>query len=135
MPTLPSDMLSIPIDANIYHTSQPGLTWYIDRRSMRITGTCDNYEAVRQAVEIILFTDRYKWGIYLPTSGVEYDTLIGRNLGYVAVELKRRIIDALKMDDRVEGISNYTYSFKGDELTVSFTVNTIYGNIPQVVTL
>ena len=135
MPTLPSDMLSIPSDANIYHTSQPGLTWSMDRRSMRITGTCDNYEAVRQAVEIILFTDRYKWGIYLPTSGVEYDTLIGRNLGYVAVELKRRIIDALKMDDRVEGISNYTYSFKGDELTVSFTVNTIYGNIPQVVTL
>lgn len=135
MATLPSEMLSIPLDANIYHTSQPGLTWNIDRRSMRIVGTCDNYDAVRQAVEIILFTDRYKWGIYLPSSGVEYDTLIGRNLGYVAVELKRRITEALKMDERVEGISNYAYTFKGDELTVSFIVNTIYGQFPQEVTL
>ena len=135
MATLPSEMLSIPLDANIYHTSQPGLTWNIDRRSMRIVGTCDNYDAVRQAVEIILFTDRYKWGIYLPSSGVEYDTLIGRNLGYVAVELKRRITEALKMDERVEGISNYTYTFKGDELTVSFIVNTIYGQFPQEVSL
>lgn len=131
MPTLPSDLMAIPLDANIVPVSQPGLTWYIDRRSMRIVGTCDNYEAVRQAVDIILNTDRYRWGIYLPSSGVDYSGLLGQNVGYVSVELKRRILDALLMDDRVTGLSDYRYTFKGDELTVSFTVNTIFGNIPE----
>lgn len=133
MATLPSNLLSIPLDANLYPASQPGLTWHIDRQSMRISGTDDNFAAVRQAVEIILNTDRYKWGIYLPSSGMEYDSLIGMNIGYVAAELKRRITDALRMDDRVKGISDYSYSFTRDELTARFTVNTIFGNIPEKV--
>ena len=49
----------------------------------------------------------------------------------MSVELKRRILDALLMDDRVTGLSDYRYTFKGDEMTVSFTVNTIFGNIPE----
>lgn len=130
MATLPSSLLSIPIDSDIVSLSQPGLTWYIDRRSMRIVGTCDNYAAVRQAVDIILNTDRYRWGIYKPSSGVEYDSLIGQNIGFTAVELKRRIHEALTMDERILGISDYDYTFKGDSLTAKFTVNTIFGDIP-----
>lgn len=135
MATLPSNLLAIPLDADIVSTGQPGLTWYIDQHSKRIVGTCDNYLAVRQAVEIILNTDRYRWGIYLPSSGVEYDGLIGQNVGYVAVELKRRITEALLMDNRVTGVINYDYTFSGDVLTVSFTVTTIFGNFPESVAI
>lgn len=131
MATLPSSILAIPLDANLSSASQPGLTWYIDRHTMRITGACDNYTAVRQAVEIILNTDRYRWQIYRPSSGTDYRYLIGANIGYVSSELKRRIIDALLMDDRVRGISNYIFSFSGDEMTADFTVNTIFGNFRQ----
>lgn len=133
MATLPSSLLAIPIDGNVVSVDQPGLTWNIDRHTMRIVGNCDNYDAVKQAVDIILNTDRYRWGIYLPSSGVEYDGLIGQNVGYVAVELKRRIQEALLMDKRVTGLINFDYTFKGDTLTATFTVTTIFGNFPESV--
>ena len=42
---------------------QPGCTWYIDKTSNRIRGECDDWLAVRQAVEIILNVERFRWQI------------------------------------------------------------------------
>ena len=39
--------------------SQPGLTWKINQETRRIEGTVDGYESVRQAVEIILYVERF----------------------------------------------------------------------------
>lgn len=107
--------------------SQPGKTWYIDKTTNRIRGECDNWLAVRQAVEVILNVERFRWQIYLPSSGMQWEGLIGQDAGYVAAELQRRVREALMMDDRVRGISNYTYSVEGDALRASFTVNTVFG--------
>ena len=109
--------------------SQPGLTWKINQETRRIEGTVDGYESVRQAVEIILYVERFRWQIYTPYSGVQFDGLIGQNPGYVGSELQRRITDALVMDDRVTGIKDFTYTADGDKMTVSFTVTTVYGDI------
>ena len=46
----------------------------------------------------------------------------------MASELQRRITAALTMDDRVRGISDFTYSVAGNTLSASFTVNTVYGS-------
>lgn len=113
--------------------NEPSLTWYIDQGSKRIKGLCDGYAAVRQAVDIILHTERYRWQIYRPSSGVEYDGLIGLDSGYVALELRRRITDALMMDSRVTGLSGFSTSVSGDALSISFVVNTVYGDIPEEV--
>lgn len=110
--------------------SQPGLTWKINQETRRIEGTVDGYESVRQAVEIILYVERFRWQIYTPYSGVQFDGLIGQNPGYVGSELQRRITDALVMDDRVTGIKDFAYTADGDKMTVSFTVTTVYGDIP-----
>ena len=107
---------------------QPGRTWYIDKTSNRIRGECDDWLAVRQAVEIILNVERFRWQIYRPYSGMQWDGLIGQDPGYVASELQRRITQALTMDDRVRGISDFTYTMEGDRLTASLTVNTVYGD-------
>lgn len=123
MAVLPNDPFGLA-DA-VAVESEPGLTWYLNGE--RIDGTVDNLAAVRQAAEIILNTDRYRWQIYSPMSGVEYDNLIGLDAGYVAAELQRRIRDALIMDDRITGISDFLWTQSGDRLTVSFTVNTVYG--------
>lgn len=48
---------------------------------------------------------------------------------YVASELQRRITEALKMDDRVRGISGFTYAVEGDMLRASLTVSTVYGEM------
>ena len=106
---------------------QPGRTWYMDKVSNRIRGECDDWLAVRQAVEVILNVERFRWQIYRPYSGMQWNGLVGQDPGYVASELQRRIREALMMDDRVRGISNFSYTVEGDKLSASLTVNTVFG--------
>ena len=128
MPTLPQGG-SLPPQVEV--SSQPGRTWYIDKSTNRIRGECDGWLAVRQAVEIILNVQRFRWQIYTPYSGMDWRNLIGNGPGYVAAELQRRVCDALIMDDRVLGIRDYSYTISGDELHAEFTVLTVYGDIAQ----
>lgn len=106
---------------------EPGRTWYIDND--RIRGECDDWLAVRQAVEIIVNVERFRWQIYRPWSGMEWNGLIGQDPGYVASELQRRLTQALSMDDRVRGISGFDYTVDGDRLSASLTVNTVFGEM------
>lgn len=129
MAILPTDPFAL--NGEISVSGQPGRTWYIDKMSGRINGEVDGYDAVRQAVEIILRTDRFRWQIYSPSSGVDYRNLIGQDAGYVAIELRRQIQDALSMDSRVLGVEDYTFSIEGDVLDVSFVVRTVFGIIQE----
>lgn len=123
MPVLPQGMeLSTPITTQ----RQPSLTWYINKETNQIEGETDGLAAVRQAVEIILNCERFRWQIYQPYSGVEWD-IIGLDPGYAATMLLRRVTDALMVDDRVRGVSNYQYSVEGNVLTASMTIETVYG--------
>lgn len=115
------------LTGGVTFVQQPSLTWYVNQDTKRIQGEIDNLAAVTQAVDIILNVERFRWQIYRPYSGTQWDGLIGQDPGYVASELQRRITDALTMDDRVTGISNFTYSVSGNSLTASFTVNTVFG--------
>lgn len=121
MATLPDTLGAFEV------TQEPGLTWYIDQSAGRINGTCDGYQAVRQAVEIILNTERFKWQIYEPSSGVGYNSLLGQDAGYVAIELQRQLKEALLMDDRILGISGFEYTVEDGILRASFTVDTVFG--------
>ncbi|UQT47367.1 DUF2634 domain-containing protein [Flavonifractor plautii] len=76
-------------------------------------GECDGWYSVRQAVEVILNVERFRWQIYSPYSGMQWDGLIGQDPGYVASELQRRITEALKMDDRVRGSPALRMPWKG----------------------
>lgn len=129
MAVLPTS--SINISGGVSFQSQPSLSWYINKETNRIEGTVDGQAAVRQAVEIILNVERFRWQIYRPYSGMEWDGLIGQDPGYVGAELQRRVIDALTVDDRVTGISDYDYTVDGSSLSAVFTVNTVYGSIAE----
>lgn len=120
---------SIDLSGGLEFVSQPSLTWKLDLETGRIAGTCDGYDAVKQAVEIILSVERYRWQIYQPTSGMQWEGLIGQDAGYAAAELQRRLQDALLADDRITGLKNYQHSIDGQNLTATFVVETIYGNI------
>lgn len=126
MPTLPQGGSLPPI---VSVESMPSLTWYINKDTNRIQGTVDNYDAVAQAVQVILNVERFRWQIYSPYSGMQWRGLIGEDPGYVAAELQRRIRDALMMDDRVTGIKDFKYSIADDVLTASLTVTTVYGDV------
>lgn len=130
MPILPEGTI-LPVQ--LITEDEPSLTWYIDKSTNRIQGTCDGYTAVRQAVEIILNTERFKWQIYEPSSGTDYSGLIGQDAGYVAIELQRRIKEALMMDTRVLGISDFSYTAVDGVLSAEFVVNTVYGSMSESV--
>lgn len=124
MPTLPQ---GLDISTGVVFERQPSLTWNINKDTQRIEGQADGLAAVRQAIEIILNVERFRWQIYRSYSGMQWNGLIGQDPGYVASELRRRITDALLMDDRVRGISNFSYTAKGNILKASLIVNTVYG--------
>lgn len=123
----------VNISTGVTFVQQPSLTWYINKESNRIQSTVDGLDAVRQAVEIILNVERFRWQIYSPNSGMQWAGLIGQNPGYVASEVQRRIKDALSTDERVLGISNFQYTMNGESMTCFLTVNTVYGNTQTTV--
>lgn len=112
---------------------QPSLTWHINRGTGRIEGEVDGYQAVRQAVETLCNLQRFRWQIFLPSSGVDWRGLVGQNPGYVAAELRRRIAEGLAMDSRVRGLTEFSYALNGDVLTANVTVQTIYGPVSTAV--
>lgn len=119
---------SVNISGGVTFENQPSLSWLINKETNRIEGTVDGLQAVRQAAEIILNVERYRWQIYRPYSGMEWAGLIGQDSGYVGAELQRRLVDALTVDDRITGISDYKYTVDGQKLRATFRVDTVYGS-------
>lgn len=105
------------------------MTWMKDPVTLRLRGRVDNYEAVRQAVEVIVNVERFRWQIYTPNFGTDFDGLLGNEPGYVASELQRRLNDAFLPDNRILGISDFAYTFENGVLTASVTVNTVFGPV------
>lgn len=132
MATLPD---SIGFDTNIEVVSQPSKTWVIDRETMQVKCMDETLESVRQAVEIALNTDRFRWQIYNSNFGAEVSTLIGDDVDYIKSELPRMIEDALSPDTRVIGIDNYVFEVNGDNMTVTFDVHTVFGEFTEGVSV
>lgn len=133
MATLPQSDISM--SAGVAFEQKPSRTWRIDKQTNRIRGETEGREAVQQAVDILLNVERFRHQIFQPYSGMERDGLIGQDPGYAAAELQRRVTEALTMDDRIRGISDFHYTVQGQNLTATFTVDTVYGAIQSEVTL
>lgn len=129
MATLPEN--NINISNGVVFQNYPSLTFYADPVTHRITGKADGYKAIKQTIDIILNVERFRWQIYTPYFGMQWNGLIGQNPGYVASELQRRIKDAFSVDNRITNISDFKYFTNDDKLTASFTVNTVYGNVEK----
>lgn len=94
-----------------------------------LSGVADGIDAVKQAIFLILSTERYKYVIYSHDYGVELDTLYGRPLTYVLPELRRRIREALVQDDRITDADNFVFETGKSTVTARFTARTIFGDI------
>ena len=112
-------------------TFHPSLTYKIDGDHIR--GTIDGLEAVNQAVDLLLSTERFEYPIYSPDYGQEAKDLIGARREYVQGDLQRRIEETLAEDDRVTGISDFSIAFSGETATATFKVNTIFGSFSEEV--
>ena len=121
----------IGFDTDIQLTSRPSRTWIIDRNTMQVGYMDEGLEAVRQSVEIALNVERFQWQIYNTNFGNELEELVGDDADYIQSELPRMVDDALSVDDRVIDTADYVFSVDGDSMTVSFTVNTVYGQLTE----
>lgn len=111
----------------IEETTQPSYTYYLDIENNRIRGYVDELDSVKQAIYLILNTERYVWLIYSWNYGREFDNLIGQSMDLVLPELKRLIQEALLQDDRIESVDNFNFNIGDKYIHVIFTAYTIYG--------
>jgi hypothetical protein len=94
-----------------------------------ISNYVDGLDAVKQAVYLILSSERYKHIIYSWDYGVELLDLIGKPMPYVLSELPRRIKEALTQDDRITDVIDFEFKPKGNQLHATFTVVSNVGDI------
>lgn len=113
----------------INESMEPSNTFFIDFEKGRISGFIDKKEAVKQAIMLILNTERYKFLIYSWNYGAELEALIGTHPDIVEDEAERLISEALLQDDRITAVYDFEFSRNRDTLLVNFKVDSIYGDI------
>lgn len=101
---------------------------FIDFTKNRMLGWVDGKRAVAQFVYTTLNVERYENLLHSWQFGMERNDLYGMPTDYVIAELKRRIEDALSIDERITAVDTFEFSVKGRTVNVKFVVHTIYGD-------
>lgn len=115
----------------ITEVEYPSRTYAINYDTDRISGYVDGLESVKQAIYLILSSERYEHIIYSWDYGVELLDLYGKPMSYVLSELPRRIKEALRQDDRINDVVDFEFEKHGNTLHTKFTVISEVGNIPN----
>ncbi|MBH6876700.1 DUF2634 domain-containing protein, partial [Clostridioides difficile] len=128
---LPTDNIDYDIEdvsiINFDVRQEPSKTFKLNIEKNRVDGICDDVEALKQTIFLILNTERYEHLIYSRNYGVELNDLIGEPISYVIPELERRITEALIQDDRIENIDNFEFQNIKGKVQCRFSVHTKYG--------
>ncbi len=133
MATLPQ---GVGVTSPLTYVDLPTNTFIIDHARNQISGMGAGLEAMRQAVEIILNSERFRWQIYNSNFGVEFNDLIGEGYDFIMSEIPRRVEEAFSVDNRILSVGNYAFSRDGTgNMTVTFDVVTVYGTIQEGVTV
>lgn len=106
---------------------QPSKTYKMNLEQMTIGGWIDGLEAVKQSVYKILNTERYDYIIYSWNYGSELTNLIGEQITFVNSKIEQKITEALLQDERIEKVSNFTFSSSKGAVIVEFTVTSSEG--------
>lgn len=108
----------------------PTQTYRLDFVNKRIIGKVTGADALMQAVEKIFSTDKYAYEIYDWYYGNELVKLVGQPYDYIVAQIPRIVREALLVDDRVRGVTNFEFNKTSvDSMTASFTINSVYGNL------
>lgn len=124
---------TIKNDLEIAEEIESTKTYKVDFEKGKVIGYCDEVEALRQAIQLILKTERYEHLIYSWNYGSELKYLIGKDRDITESEIKRRVTEALMQDDRVNNVDNFIFKYDKDGVIVNFTVFSIYGQFTESV--
>ncbi len=117
----------IDVDIQLTEIAYSGLTYKLSDR--KIQGKVDGLQSLEQAIYKVLSTEKYEYPIYSFNYGIELENLIGKDVIYAKVELKRRISECLMQDNRIISLNNFEISTSEDNLLCSFDVTSVYGMV------
>lgn len=123
IPTANNSLLTLKTE------SQPSRTYALDAENNCIRGKVDRLDAVKQAVYLILATERYAWQIYSWNYGVELVDHIGQPKEYALSEIQRCITEALTQDDRITAVDSFEFEIGKKSVHVSFVVRSVFGSL------
>lgn len=102
----------------------------IDFKTGNMTGKIvEGIEAIKVWVYLVLKTTKYRYWGYSWNYGNELEDLIGKQYSkeYINSEAKRMLEDCLLINENIISISNVETSMLNDKLTISFNINTKFG--------
>ena len=115
---------------NVTFVTYPIQEWILDEESQTLGAPSQELQAILQDIKFALATERNKYPIMGTNFGVELLDLIGEDRQYVQAQIKKRIVDALSIDDRITGIGSFSFTApEMNSLSVSFVVETVLGKV------
>lgn len=104
----------------------------IDYTTGQLTGRIvEGLEAVKVWIYLALSTDRYHFQQYSWDYGNELSNLIGTTTDqeYISMEAKRLVEECLYQNSHITEINDFVATIENDKLSMSFTVETDYGEV------
>lgn len=115
---------------NVQFTTYPIEEWVLDEENLQVGNPELTVDAIAQDIKFILSTERNKYPIMGSNFGIELVDLIGKDRQYVQAQIKKRINEALSIDDRILAIGSFKFESKEmGSLSVSFVVETVLGKV------
>ncbi len=87
--------------------------------------------ALKMWIYKALLTKRYIYPIYSWDYGQDLDELIGQGYenDYIKSEVERRIQECLMIKEHIKGCHSFDINLINDQLQISFTVDTTFGEV------
>lgn len=104
----------------------------IDFKTGQLTGNIvEGLEAIKVWIWLALQIPRYRYYVYTWEYGNEFEDLIGTGYSeeHTETEVQRMTEECLLTNEYIEDITDFSTTMENSRLTISFTVDTIYGSI------
>lgn len=105
----------------------PSKTYRLLKNS--ISGMIDGRQAVEQAIELMLSTERWRYAIFSADYGYELPILWGESERPTVELLRLMTEEALLEDDRILSIADFNAEITGETAQISFVAKTVFGDI------
>lgn len=132
MSILPSFMMSVTSEVQKENVQEIPKEYGIDFKSGQLTGKIvERKEAIKVWIWNCLKTQRFRYPIYSWDYGTDLEQYIGHTVSeeYLNTDCESEIKEALMVNPYIEGISDFSAEIRKEHLTLSFKVETRFGEM------
>lgn len=129
--SFPFDVEDLEIETEEEEEETPR-EYEIDFSTGELTGRIvEGLDAIKVWIYLALRVPRYRHVIYSWDYGNELETLVGQGYtqDHLELEVNRMLEEALLINENILSIDNLEVTQESDKISVSFTANTLYGEV------